>query len=212
MFIPMTLEKSTKSSFRTTYRSGKLAFSDLPALSSKALETLGTSNNPHEDFKTQFGEYYVAAYMLGGSNANMLAGMAAESSSSMDISGSYTIKVAFIKKTKPIEHHERGGGGLAVGNLSAYDTLNSWDVNLAASERESYNGLMRAAEENSLRGWTLAARVQAKAEEMGLQPGKRVSHTVCEGVCRGGLVVELLLMPYSGLHQYVAAILERTTQ
>jgi len=208
----MTLEKSTKSSFRTTYRSGKLAFSDLPALSSKALEVLRTSNSPHEDFIAQFGEYYVAAYMLGGSNANMLGGMAAESSSSTDISGSYTIKVAFIKKTKPIEHHERGGGGLAIGNLSAYDTLNSWDVNLAVSERESYNALMRTAEENSLRGWTLAARVHAKAEEMGLQSGKKVSHAMCERVCHAGLVVELLLMPYSGLHQYVATILDRTTQ
>lgn len=202
----LTIAKTIKSSLRTTYRSGKVAFVEIPALSEEAVDTLRHSNDPHQAFKDAFGDYYVAAYVLGGSNASMLGGAVSSDSLTKDLSGSYTVKVAFFSKTKAVEDHEIWSKLASSGSLSAYDSLDKWDSNCSANEGLSYASMLRAAEENGHRGWQLASRVDAKASGLGLEPGMDVSWAGCESLCRAGLVVELLLMPYAALREYAAAV------
>ncbi|KAK3933941.1 hypothetical protein QBC46DRAFT_274799 [Diplogelasinospora grovesii] len=201
-----------KFSFRTTYRGGMVRFLQEPAFSDEAVDLLRSSNDgraAQQAFRDKYGEYYVAAYILGGSNATLMGGMAASAASSRDLTGSFTVTAFWVSKTKTFEEHERNATATAAATMAGYDSLQGCDEKQEAKDPTSYSNLMQFAGDNKGRGWRLAGRVEAKTAEMGLGAGGRscISWGKCDEICREGLVVELLLLPYSGLRQYVEAFL-----
>jgi hypothetical protein len=149
--------------------------------------------------------------VLGGSNASTLGGAAALAASSKDISGSYTAQIGWglIKKSGSFQSHERSSSSMAVAAMAGYDTLSNWSIDSKAVDPGSYQQLLSSAAENMGRGWGLPGRVVAKTGEigLGLEPRSRVLWDKCETLCHDGLVVELLLLPYAQLRQYVSACL-----
>ncbi|MCJ1287568.1 hypothetical protein MMC26_006920 [Xylographa opegraphella] len=210
LLVTTAPQQRAKCSYRNTYRNGKVTFLQEPRLSADAVSLLHSPKNGQDALKAfanVYGEYYVAAYVLGGSNATMMGGMAASESSSTDLSGSYTVRFAFIEKSKSIENHERTRSAIGEASLAAYDTLTNWESNAATAELASYSDIMHSAAENRDRGWSLGRRVVAETGTLGLDgAGRRsVSWEECEMVCRAGMVVELLLLPYAGLRHYIEA-------
>jgi hypothetical protein len=200
--------KSIKSSLRSNYRSGKVTFQETPRLSPHAIDILRNSKSPDQAFRDEFGVYYLAAYFLGGSNANMLSGSAGSKSFSEDLSGSGTVKVAFFKKSISFEKHKRDASAEALASLAAFDSLEQWESNSTVTDSVSYSSLLQDAAENSSRGWCLANRISNRTRKLGLDSSEvTLSWKECESLCRAGIVVELLLLPYAGLKEYVAAIL-----
>lgn len=120
-------------SFQTTYRKGLVTFLHEPELSEEAQALLQTSS---EAFRTTFGEYYVAAYVLGGSNASTLGGAAARAATSKDITGSYSaqIKWGLIKISGSFGTHESSLSAASVVALSGYDTLSNWSIDYRAAD------------------------------------------------------------------------------
>lgn len=61
---------------------------------------------------------------------------------------------------------------------------------------------------NRGRGAELQARVMAKLKSLNLGPsGAQLPWERCEELCRSGLVLELLMLPWAGLRDYRSAIL-----
>ncbi|KAK1753657.1 hypothetical protein QBC47DRAFT_415424 [Echria macrotheca] len=201
---------NVQSSFRSTYRSGTVRFLQDPELSTQALSILRSKNRAtaEQAFKDAYGEYYVAAYILGGSNATMLAGATAAESYSQSIHAEITIKILFARIDASFDKYEQSGYSSAVGSLAGYDTLErvALDLGDGKAEPASFSEIIEKATANRARGDTLVNRAEAKMREAGLDHDAIVSWQKCEEICRAGLVVELLLLPYSGLRQYIEAL------
>ncbi|KAF2805524.1 uncharacterized protein BDZ99DRAFT_574445 [Mytilinidion resinicola] len=196
-----------KSSLRVEYRSGTLTFAHVPRLSAEAFHILQTSPEPQQAFQKEFGEYYVGAYILGGANVNMVSASSASWSKSKDLSGSYTVNFLWSSTTKPLDDHERSGNLFGNVALSAYDSLDGWQENKSGAGNTTYLDIVRSADDNKLRGWALAKRVTRKAKELKVEKGSEVSWDMCDTICKAGLVVEVLLLPYAGLRDYTSALL-----
>ncbi|KAK3380772.1 hypothetical protein B0T24DRAFT_200500 [Lasiosphaeria ovina] len=199
-------------SFRTNYRSGMVGFMHEPRLSAEAVALLRCAKDAaaaQAAFRAAYGEYYVAAYVLGGTNSTMLGGSTATSSYSKDLRGSFTIKILWVRIRKSFEEHERSASAFGAGTLAVYDSLDDCQLNSGAADVASVTRLVVSAAENSDRGWDLARRVGDRAGRMGMgldALGRMsISRDQCAALCRAGLVVELLLLPYAGLRHYVEA-------
>ncbi|KAK3395071.1 hypothetical protein B0H63DRAFT_63899 [Podospora didyma] len=219
-------ENRIRGSFRTRYENGMVSFQDEPRLSPAAVALLRGKDGQaaQQAFRDKYGEYYVAGYILGGANATMVGVSTLESAESKDMKATITIKVLFIKKSIHIEKSDSATRALGAASLAAYDTLAGIELTVAASAQEETNkrevdpnalasiaGLIDTALDNQDRGWNLVERVEAKTGQMGLDTSGVVaaagrlpiSREQCDQLCREGLVVELLLLPYAGLRHYV---------
>ncbi|KAK4197961.1 hypothetical protein QBC40DRAFT_256497 [Triangularia verruculosa] len=208
-----------QSSFRTTYCAGSIRFAADPLLSPHALSLLTSSKDPRkaeEAFRAVYGEYYVAAYILGGANATLLAGNAADEAFASHLRGSFTVKIAFIKINESFEEREQRGSAAAGASLTGYDSLEGADIAVKAIDVSNYSEVIQGGVDNRNRGNMLPERVEQKTREMGLKfTGGRdavrnrdptLSWGKCGELCQGGLVTELLLLPWSGLREYIVTM------
>jgi hypothetical protein len=124
-------------------------------------------------------------------------------SASKDLSGEGEARVTFIKVKKTIEEHERSEAAAAQIELTAYDTLEPWSFPPVKGEVN----IEQVARQNQGRCRTLVGRVAEKVESLQLQDGATVSWERCEDICHAHLVVQILLLPYAKLKEYVVAIL-----
>ncbi|KAF2738960.1 hypothetical protein EJ04DRAFT_519904 [Polyplosphaeria fusca] len=199
--------KAIKASLRAEYRSGYVVFADIPSFSAEATNILRAEPSPIEAFRTKYGDYYVGAYAIGGANGNLVTGAAATSSESKNLSVEYSVKVLWMEKSRTIEDHERRSTAAGYASLIAYDSLEEWKGDLHGSDFDSYANIMRASEENQRRSLALAQRVTERTERLGLKMGHEVPWNTCDAIFEAGLVVEILLLPFSALRDYTTALI-----
>lgn len=202
---PQPHGQTHNASFRTEYQSGWIGFVSPPRFSPLALELLRTREDPHAAFREQFGDYYVEAYLLGGTNAQLVSSNDIAASASKDLSGKGEVRFLGFKKEKKFEEHEKTEAAFGQMRLTAFDSLDAWECD------QQGNGdvrlLHRVADENEGRCRSLIGRVNGKVETLQLQDGAVVSGELCEEICRAHLVVQILLMPYAKLREYAVAVL-----
>ncbi|CAI7660102.1 unnamed protein product [Penicillium glandicola] len=203
-FFPTPSPTTLNASFRTEYQTGWIGFVSPPRLSPLALELLNTRPDPHTAFRSQFGDYYVGAYLLGGANAQLVSSNAIVVSSSKDLSGKVEMRFMGLKAEKKIEEHERSEAAASQIQLTAYDSLEAWDFDAGSGD---VGTLELVARENQGRCRTLVHRVAGKVESFQLQNGATVSWERCEDIYRAHLVAQILLLPYAKLREYALAIL-----
>lgn len=139
----------------------------------------------------------------------MVSGSYSGSSSSEDISGEFTAHFLFWSKTENFEAHERDSNFNGTLSITSFDSLDVKQDNRTGNDRSTYSQILRSSGENQARGADLTRRVTKKAEAMGIRNGDTIMWDKCDELCRNGLVAELLLLPYSGLRSYVAAVMSR---
>ena len=88
---------------------------------------------------------------------------------------------------------------------SGFDTLSVSHQTSTAPDPTSYADIKKAAEHNIQQGRTLHERVRRCMKEINLIPGATLTPEACGLVCESGLVAELMLMPYAGLKESIAA-------
>lgn len=196
-----------KSSLRCSFRGGVVAFEEMPELSVQALSLLKTSAEPQTAFRDQFGDYYVSAYVLGGANATMLSASAASGSATEDLSGQFEARFLWASTTHYIEKHERSGHFAGTASIQSFDTLDILQDSRSGDNEATHMQITQSAAENQIRGMMLTQRVSERAQQMGVTNGMELSWGKCEEICKKGLVVEIMLMPYIGLRSYMAAVL-----
>ncbi|RQM04715.1 hypothetical protein DH86_00003679 [Scytalidium sp. 3C] len=189
---------------RVEYRCGQVSLARLPRLSSEALRLLRTSRDPANQFGAKFGDYFVGGYILGGTNVNMIAGAGASKSSSKRLNLDYEGHLGFIEKTgnhyESSQEHAEG----SMGSMTAYDSLDSKHIAVNISH---FQEAQDASAQNKKLGAQLQERAGARLRQLNLlTSGAEIPWGQCGELCSSGLVLELLMLPWSDMREYISAI------
>lgn len=209
----LALFQAVKSSAQSKFFAGTIRLSQSPTLSIAALNVLRdrslSSQDAEREFNRSFGDYYVASLGIGGSNATMVSAAATQGSSSKFMAADLTFKILGFEKTKHFEDAENARSFDGSLSLSSFDSLDSQMDDLTSTSENTYPRLKSLADANMLRAKTMEARSRQKLKDLNVGDRCYVSWNVCEAICKQGLVVELLLLPFSGLRDYAQIIRSR---
>ncbi|KAH0037795.1 hypothetical protein KCU78_g1610, partial [Aureobasidium melanogenum] len=201
-------ESQNKASVHTTFRCGKVTLTQIPRLSEEATRILRSSADPCRAFRDQFGEYFVGGYILGGTNSTVMWGDGASKAESERLDISYEVHLLFLSHEDSIKKRDANHSSKGAANLAAFDSLDAYQAKVEAGGFESYRMAVEKSVANRQRGAQLEARVLTKLKELGLSgSGSELSWARCDELFKSGLVVELLMLPWSGVRDYRDAIL-----
>ena len=152
-----------------------------------------------------YGDYYVGNLTLGA-DAGLLVSRASEASTefeSIDIKGKLRILWWDVEKS----YHDEKFSADAWSNLNitAFDTLAGTNISDTSNSRSS----LRVAQESMGLIDNLDRRVHEKMVELGLRDHQPVDLETCHKLFASGLVVEVTLLPYRHVRDYVRASNER---
>ncbi|KAF2007640.1 hypothetical protein P154DRAFT_558070 [Amniculicola lignicola CBS 123094] len=177
---------------------GRVILDTAPRLSTAAFTTL-VQHGP-EKFRDSYGDYYVVGYELGAEAGACLAIDSISTEFMNTTTITVQIKVLFWSATHQITEGIRSHISNFSGTFCGYDTLSGakwltesqqvFQIDTAASALQRVTGL----EDN----------VTKAIDSIGLAQGKAITARDCEKICRSGLVLRLILEPFSGLKEYVS--------
>ncbi|KAF5536305.1 hypothetical protein FMEXI_10400 [Fusarium mexicanum] len=194
-----------QSSTRVYHQCGRVSLSTFPRLSEKALHLLYTATEPSQSFSAIFGDYFVASYLLGAGNVSMISGAGASEARSKKLNLDVEVHLAFISRQDKIHEESLQSAQVAAGTLSIYDSLTDQHIEQPISDIDN---ALAVWEENKARAETLQQRTAIELSKMHLIADEStIPHTRCDELCGSGLVLELLLFPWTGLRDYTSAIL-----
>ncbi|KAI1193121.1 hypothetical protein F5X97DRAFT_52320 [Nemania serpens] len=200
-------ESLNKASIHTSFRCGKVTLAHFPGLSKDAIDILSTSTNPVRAFGDKFGDYFVGGYILGGANSTLAWGEGSTQGSSERLDISFEVHLLFLSYSDTISRHSADFSSAAAATLAAFDSLEGFQTHIEAREYESYRSAIQSSHDNRQRGAALQERVRAKLNALNLgSTGAQLPWEKCDELCKSGLVLELLLLPWAGLREYRSAI------
>ncbi|KAJ7700956.1 hypothetical protein B0H16DRAFT_1735988 [Mycena metata] len=193
---------ANKASVHYTQRVGIIKLAEQPVFTAHARRLLYDPRTRHS-FRTEYGDYFVAGLCLGADNATFLS-----SSSDKDVQSEMKdikVQAKFLFFTKTIyekhtdEHSDQRSFDLTYSGL---DTLRAYQETTRATDEHAYDMAKARAAQSVADGQGLMARVRRVMDELQLVEKATLTREQLTQVCRSGLVVELLLMPYAGLKEY----------
>ncbi|KAK2593760.1 hypothetical protein QQS21_008521 [Conoideocrella luteorostrata] len=203
-------ESLNKASIHTSFRCGKVTLAHFPSLSRDAIRILRTSSDPSRAFSDKFGDYFVGGYILGGANSTLASGAGASERSSEHLSVSLEVHVLFTSYSDTVNKQSADYSSLGTATLTAFDSLDAYQTEVKASEYEAYRNATQASRDNRQRGAALQERVKARLNAVDLgSSGAQLPWERCAELCRSGLVLELLMLPWAGLRDYRSALSKR---
>ncbi|MCJ1398738.1 hypothetical protein MMC11_001939 [Xylographa trunciseda] len=208
-----------KFSIRSTVRAGIITFAPQSApllLSSRARSMLraryADGSDPMEHFTNEFGDYYVAGFVVGAKNVGLLSMEADSARETWSLDIHMTLKILFWSHTW--EWKKDGGSSSANGHLTfeGYDSLAGKNTSLKASDHDSAQVMYQVAEVYEGLGESLRARVEDQLEALQLnsnRPSQPLTYVHCHEICHAGLVVEIILQPFTGLRDFLQTLTTR---
>ncbi|KAJ6563948.1 hypothetical protein B0H19DRAFT_1258476 [Mycena capillaripes] len=193
---------ANKVSVHSTQRVGIIKLAEQPEFTAHARTLLYDPRTRHS-FRTAYGDYFVAGLCLGADNATLLS-----SSSGKDVRSEMKdikVQAKLLGFTKTIydkrtdEHSDERSFDIKYSGL---DTLRDYQETTQAADERGYEVVKVRAVQSVADGQGLMARVHGVMDELHLVEGATLTSDQLTEVCRSGLVVELLLMPYGGLKEY----------
>ncbi len=156
-------------------------------------------------FRDLFGDYYVCGYELGADAGACLSASARDSSKEQTLTVTVTVKVLWTSASA--SHTERSSSAEASSSMtfSGYNSLGN------ESESRSCESLSRVEQDQlgQVAGkWlksigALEDATRKKVKELSVYDGQRLPLSACAPICRSGLVVRLLMAPFSHLNELV---------
>ncbi|KAJ7306884.1 hypothetical protein DFH08DRAFT_1053777 [Mycena albidolilacea] len=193
---------ANKTSVHSTQRVGIIKLAEQPEFTTHARRLLYDPHN-RDSFRAAYGDYFVAGLCLGADNATFLSSSSGKNvqSEMKDIK----VQAKFFGFTKTVydkrteEHSENRSFDITYSGL---DTLRAYQETTRATDERAYEGVKARAAQSVADGQGLMERVRGVMDEMHLVDRAKLTSNQLTEVCRSGLVVELLLMPYGGLKEY----------
>ena len=200
-------EQSNKVSKTCFFRAGCVRFAKEPSLSAEARSLL-RSPDGEQKFRTTFGDYYVAGYILGGDTGVYVSVSQSSRDTKTSTSITVTVKVLFFSKSWTETSTETTHDESLECVFCGYDTMSASQKADTAKNKEEYSN-MRALTQAYL-GYVeqLPRRVMQELKNLDIAKHKQLSEAHCSKICDSGLVVQLMLMPFSCLRDYKTALLE----
>jgi hypothetical protein len=203
------LLKSHKISQTSYFSAGSVQLVAEPPLTLHAKLLLQSSLEGGEAaFRAEYGDYYVAALRLGGDSGAFVSVDQSETTTIEKTTLTVTVKVLFFKASKTVSHTDIEKVQHLAFRFAGYDTLDGVNAVVNAPE-VGRDALMRTQEKCAsylTKGTELAQRAIEKLEKLGLKAEQPLSIGECENICQSGLVVQLLLVPYTNLRGYRIAV------
>ncbi|MCJ1389761.1 hypothetical protein MMC18_002618 [Xylographa bjoerkii] len=206
-------QDADKFSIRSTVRAGIVAFAPASAplsLSSSAKAVLTAQytdgSDPLKHFFNEFGDYYVAGFVIGAKNIGLLSMDVESTSEEWSLVVKITLKILWFKHTWEIDRS--GGSQSSTGRLTfeGYDSLAGKNDSRKASDETTAEAMYQVALQYEKWGESLRARVEDQLVALQLdsnKPNQRLTYTQCHKIHQSGLVVEILLLPFAGLRDFV---------
>jgi hypothetical protein len=183
----------------------------MPKLEINAARLLKSSNDPVNEFRLTYGDFYVAGYRVGAVNNTTISGELANKAFFEAKRVELEIKVLFAKKHISINEviqSSSGEGGLSV---LAFDSLTGFHSNFIARTFEDSlraGGIAAGNKQNAMNIATRTAEILDKDFSLGHEG--TVLQDAVDRLCDHGLVTELLLSPFALLREYQSILLLRT--
>ncbi|KAJ6526412.1 hypothetical protein B0H19DRAFT_1335705 [Mycena capillaripes] len=193
---------ASKASVHSTQRVGIIKLTEQPEFTAHARKLLYDPRT-RNSFRATYDDYFVAGLCLGADNATFLS-----SSSGKDIQDEMKdikVKVKLFGFTKTVydkhteEHSDERSFDVTYIGL---DTLRAYQETTHVTDERVYEVVKARAVQSVADGNDLMARVRRVMEKLQLVEGAKLTRDQLTEVCRSGLVVELLLIPYGGLKEY----------
>lgn len=149
----------------------------------------------------------MGGYILGGTNSTVISGSGASEGSSERLDVSFEVHALFLSYNDSIHRASADFSSAAVATLTAFDSVDAWQTQIEALEYTGYRSAIQASHDNRQRGAALQKRVGARMKALNLGfSGAQLPWERCGELCRSGLVVELLMLPWAGLRDFRSAI------
>ena len=153
-----------------------------------------------------YGDYYVAAFNLGG-DAGAFVSVDSDQTTEIDKTSITVALKSFFSQSSHTEekintsHKEHLDFAFA-----GYDTLDGLALTHRLGDGLALSTVQNACSSCLIKASELTARVSQAIENLGLEKSHLLPIADCGRICRSGLVVQLLLAPFSWLREYQVAI------
>ena len=194
-----------RASHNSRFRCGRIALAADPPLSAVARALL-ESEEGGKLFAEQYGDYMVVGYVLG---ADVGACLAASNSSKRDaatITTTVNVQVLwsdFADSTSKTDIRQTCSMNLA---LYGYDSLGGTSHSLCAESGKPTEHIREAALEYVAKTHSLQQRLNDRIRRLGIKNGRQTNIQQCSDAIDAGVVVELILVPFKTLKEYVECL------
>ncbi|EUC40363.1 hypothetical protein COCMIDRAFT_109002 [Bipolaris oryzae ATCC 44560] len=188
----------TRVSKNISFRAGHVRFKADPQLTPYARNVLCKSEN---EFCSIFGDYYIAGYQIGADAGGCVTIEHKDQSEEKMLQIRATAKVLWIEMTISTTTSSKEVFSNHTVSFKSYDTLQQCIEKSEGANLEEIHQMSKACMN---RIGNLQAIVEKKLLELGLNTSGGVSVKECAQLCESGVVVQLILAPYSKLAEYVA--------
>lgn len=187
---------------------GCIEFEEPPEFSRAAREAVRQGRNSTDDpFKTKYGDYYVAGLRIGAANGTELSAASSSDFSSESKSYSVTVKVKVLcwtaTTTKSDSSSQSSLKASGTIKFNGYDTLSTSHTDASGKDYSSHQLIIGRANGNLEKGKLLQGRLQEAARKFALVDGAVVSQSQVEEILTSGMVIEIQLLPYAKLRDYI---------
>jgi len=187
-----------------------VSFDNAPEFSDTARRTLRTARYSQDDeFEKRYGDYYIAALRIGAANGTELSTSSSSESSSKASSYSVAVKVKVfcwsVSKTYSDSSFEASASESGNIKYNGYDTLSCLQSDFAGSNELAHQQLIVTANTNLEKGKLMQGRLRKATDKFGLEDGCEMSQEQVDGLLGAGLVIEVQLLPYAKLREYISA-------
>ncbi|KLU89846.1 hypothetical protein MAPG_08815 [Magnaporthiopsis poae ATCC 64411] len=206
----MKNQDADKTSMRATLRMGTVELTRPPRLTNEAITAIKCGGIAA--MEEQYGDYYVAAYQLGG-DSGMLISSSSHREAQKEVYG-VTVKTEALFWEESVHtemQFETFSSGCAL-TLYGYDTLDrkTWEQR-AQGAGQAAADLYRTSQDVAGRTQFLGARLDRVVKEMDLKDGDMLSLEQCDELTRRGVVVEVVLRPVRMLREVLEHMLDDKT-
>ncbi|KAL7932790.1 hypothetical protein V8C35DRAFT_306789 [Trichoderma chlorosporum] len=193
---------ASRASHNSRLRCGSIALMKDPPLSSTA-KTLLQEQDGLKLFSELYGDYFVAGYVLGADSGACLAVSSSSNMSTKTVTITVEVKVLwseFTSTASTTDVQQSASSDLA---FYGYDTLDNLNVSLSAGLGQPNDHIRAAARLYMEKTNTLQSRLKERLRELDIKQGNMTSVEQCRRAVDEGIVVELMLVPYRSLKEYV---------
>jgi hypothetical protein len=188
--------------------SGFIEFDSIPPFTQDAANAITEASADSDNFEDTYGDYYVACLKLGAANASDLSTSSDVMSTMSDMAASLTatVKVWRWKASKTVNKSEHSETYNAVGSISynGFDSLTESHLKAGGQDANTHSQLLDIANSNLENTRLLQKRLAEAEARVKVQEGQ-IIETVehMQSIFDEGLVIELVLLPFRNLRDYV---------
>ena len=199
--------KSSINSLTSKFLCGSIIFFKSPVLSHEAkslLREVGISfSKPEHPFRHKYGDYYIGALHLGGSNATMISAASLSADVTEHRTAHVTVETLLGDTEDDINDQETASFSASRLQLNAFDSLDKWSCQTTSSGSKSWAVIKHEVDLNYYRGNSVEKRALEHLREHKLRHGSIVSAEACWSLSEAGMIAEVLLLPYTGMRDFV---------